>query len=121
MQCPNCGGINPDDGVYCSTCGAVLHPQPTARVPLEPIQNYLVWAILTTIFCCLPFGVVSIVYAAQVDGKVAAGDFIGARESSRNAKKWALVSLFCWLAAAMVVCLFYGAVIVGAGIKAGPR
>ena len=35
----------------------------------EYIPNNMVWAILTTLFCCLPFGIVSIVYAAQVDGK----------------------------------------------------
>ena len=29
-------------------------------------DNYLALAIISTIFCCLPFGVVSIVYATQV-------------------------------------------------------
>ena len=43
-----------------------------------PPPNYLVWAILTTIFCCLPFGIVSIVFAAQVNGKYAGGDYAGA-------------------------------------------
>lgn len=37
------------------------------------MPTYLAPAILTTIFCCLPFGIVSIVYAAQVNGKLAAG------------------------------------------------
>ena len=35
---------------------------------------------------------VSIVYAAQVNGKVAAGDRAGALESSRNARMWAWIS-----------------------------
>ncbi|WP_010343070.1 CD225/dispanin family protein, partial [Xanthomonas sacchari] len=26
------------------------------------VSNNLVWAILTTLFCCLPLGIVSIVY-----------------------------------------------------------
>jgi hypothetical protein len=51
-----------------------------------------VWAILTTIFCCLPFGIAAIVYAAQVDGKVAMGDHAGAVETSRKAKTWCWVS-----------------------------
>lgn len=46
------------------------------------IPNHLVWAILATLFCCLPGGIVSIVYAAQVNGKIAAGDLAGARDSS---------------------------------------
>lgn len=64
-----------------------LTPKPPGEVP-----NYLVWAILTTIFCCLPFGIVSIVYAAQVNGKLAAGDYAGAVASSNNAKRWAIIS-----------------------------
>ena len=45
------------------------------------VPNNLVWAILSTLFCCLPAGIVSIVYAAQVNGKLAAGDIAGAQES----------------------------------------
>ncbi len=58
----------------------------------EYVPNHLVWAILTTLFCCLPLGIVSIVHAAQVDGKRAAGDIAGARASSHQAKMWAIYS-----------------------------
>ena len=57
-----------------------------------PPPNYLVWSILTTILCCLPFGIISIIYAAQVNSKWMAGDYAGAQNSSRNAKIWAWVS-----------------------------
>jgi hypothetical protein len=60
--------------------------------PQVPPPNYLVWAILTTIFCCLPFGIVSIVFAAQVNSKWQAGDYDGAMNASKNAKIWAWVS-----------------------------
>lgn len=70
----------------------------------EYIPNHLVWAILTTLFCCLPLGIVSIVYSSQVDGKRAAGDLPGAYRASHNAKMWAIYSviigpvlLFVWL------------------------
>ncbi|MBB5878279.1 MULTISPECIES: CD225/dispanin family protein [Xanthomonas] len=56
------------------------------------VSNNLVWAILTTLFCCLPLGIVSIVYAAQVNTKLAAGDVTGARDSADKAKKWAIYS-----------------------------
>ena len=55
-------------------------------------SNHLVWAILTTLFCCLPAGIVSIVYAAQVNSKWTGGDYQGAVDSSRNARTWAIVS-----------------------------
>jgi predicted secreted protein len=57
-----------------------------------------VWAILSTIFCCLPLGIASIVFAAQVNSKWAAGDVAGAQESSNKAKQWAI-----WSAVAGVV------------------
>ena len=38
-------------------------PRPENYQPVRP-DNYLVVAILTTICCCMPFGIVSIVYAS---------------------------------------------------------
>jgi len=66
-----------------------------------------VWAILTTIFCCLPFGIVSIVYAAQVNGKWAAGDVAGANASAANAKKWAIVSAVVGIVGAVLYLIFF--------------
>ena len=48
--------------------------------------------ILTTVFCCLPFGIVSIVKASQVNGLWAQGRFAEAQASSDAAKKWAIWS-----------------------------
>ena len=77
------------------------------------VPNYLVQAILCTLFCCLPAGIVSIVYAAQVNSKLAVGDRAGAIQSSENAKKWAWVSFGVGLAAVVI----YIVVIVGAGVS----
>jgi len=54
---------------------------------VNPPKNYLVQSILVTIFCCLPLGVVGIVFAAQVNSKFAAGDVDGANQASADAKK----------------------------------
>ncbi|HRO62389.1 CD225/dispanin family protein [Thermomonas sp.] len=62
------------------------------------ISNNLIWAILATLFCCLPLGIVSIIYAAKVDGLVAAGNYAAAQEAADKAKSWAL-----WAAGAFVV------------------
>ncbi len=64
-----------------------VRPQPSGPKP----SNYLVWAILCTIFCCLPFGIVSIVYAAKVDNLWNAGQYNEAQEASRKAKVWLLI------------------------------
>ncbi len=55
------------------------------------IPNYLVQAILVTACCCMPAGVVSIVYAAQVNSQIASGNIAGAMQSSANAKMWAWI------------------------------
>lgn len=57
------------------------------------IPNYMVPAILATVFCCIPVGVVSIIFAAQVNGKIAAGDTAGAMEASRKAKMFMFVTI----------------------------
>ena len=110
MYCPQCGTEAEEGARFCAKCGRDIsnsseQPRPAHETreagPYAPnyrtenrphVPNHLVWAILSTIFCCLPTGVVSIVYAAQVNGLVIAGDFVGARESSEKAKTWAWVS-----------------------------
>lgn len=57
------------------------------------VPNYLIPAILATIFCCLPLGVVSIIFATQVNSKIAAGDVAGAAESSRKAKMFMFLAV----------------------------
>lgn len=78
----------------------------------KEIPNYLVQAILTTIFCGLPFGIVAIVYAAQVNGKVAAGDIAGAQAASKTAKTWCWVAFGCGLAGIILYFIFVGAAVV---------
>ena len=80
------------------------------------VPNYLVWAILTTIFCCLPAGIVSIVYAAQVNSKLAVGDYAGAQQSSKNARQWAIISA---VAGVVVIILYIVFVLVLGVVGAG--
>ena len=71
----------------------------------EYVPNYLVWAILATIFTFLPFGIVSIIYATQVNRKVDAGDIASARKASENAQMWAWLALGTGLAASALLSL----------------
>lgn len=93
MFCKKCGAPNDDLATMCSRCGASLGGP--VLMSGETVPNYLVWAILTTVFCCIPFGIVSIVYAAQVNAKLAGGDYRGAIDSSSKAKTWAIVAAVC--------------------------
>lgn len=80
----------------------------------SPPPNYLAFAIITTILCCLPFGIVSIIFAAQVNSKWAAGDFAGAQSSSKNAKTWAWVAFAIGISGVVIYLL----IILFAGVTA---
>ena len=74
---------------------------PFSSMPAQPKPaNYLVWAILATLLCCLPFGIVGIIFASQVDSKYSAGDYAGAQLASGRAKLWS------WLAFGVGLLLF---------------
>ena len=132
MICPQCRARNPENAKICVLCGGRLPraeagqaeppmedlrlaPRPVApdsapgygepwpgREPPEEIPSYLLQAILVTILCCWPAGIVSIVYAARVNGAVQRGDLVQARRLSRNARTWAWVSLWFGLAASAI-------------------
>lgn len=81
-----------------------------AYVPSTPKpSNFLVWAILSTIFCCLPFGIVSIVYASKVDGLWYAGKYVEAQDAASKARTWFWWSfgstLFFWIVYIILVCV----------------
>lgn len=59
-------------------------------------DNHLVWAILSTLFCCLPLGIVSIIYASKVDGLYRSGDVDGAQEAADNAMKYVKYGVICY-------------------------
>jgi uncharacterized membrane protein YvbJ len=119
MFCAQCGANNADGATFCSQCGgnllagAALAPRAGAAILPAGVNvpNYLVFAILATVLCCLPAGIPAIVYAAQVNGKLQAGDLTGAQSASNNAKMW------CWISFGLGLCVvvIYG-VIVAAGI-----
>lgn len=79
---------------------------PSPRVPTAdddpgaPVRTYLVPAVLATLFCCLPFGIASIVYAARARGQLAAGDRAGAAASAAKARTWFWVSAVAGLSVA---------------------
>ena len=87
--------------------------QPYGARPPMP-DTYLVWAILATLLCCLPFGIVSIVKASQVSSLYYQGNYAEARAASRAARNWAIASAVSSGAIVLVyVAVFFGAVLIG--------
>jgi hypothetical protein len=75
--------------------------------PGTTVPNYLVWAILATVLCCIPAGIPAIVYAAQVNQKLQFGDIAGAQAASNNAKMW------CWIAFGLGLATIAGSLLLG--------
>jgi hypothetical protein len=61
--------------------------------PQPPPKNYLIEAIISTVCCCVPLGIVAIVFAAKVDRLAAIGDHRGAQEAAGKAKLFAILAV----------------------------
>jgi len=67
----------------------VLAPE----VPASEVPDNLLMAILATVFCCVPFGIVAIVKASECKAQRARGDRQAALSYSASARKWSLAAI----------------------------
>lgn len=116
--CDNCGKEIHEGFEACWNCGISRNGPAAAEQQTsedagevapgqttDGVRTYLTEAILVTIFCCTPFGIVAIVYAAMAKGKLEAGDYAGASELANKAKTWCLVSLILGMVAIAIYVL----------------
>ena len=75
--------------------------------PVRP-NNYLALAIISTICCCLPLGIVSIVYSTKVNTAYDAGNYAEAESNSKNAKTWGIVSVAVALVGIVIYLMIFG-------------
>jgi hypothetical protein len=81
----------------------------TATVP-----NYLVPAIIS-IFCCWPLAIPAIIFATQVNSKLAAGDTAGAEDSSKKAKMFSFIAIGLGLLGILIYVIM---LVLGVGLSA---
>ena len=101
------GGPATQDPVWSAPTGG------DARGQMPP--NHLVWSILTTLLCCLPFCIVAIVYSSKVEPRFLGADIAGVQHASAKAKLW------CWISFGSVlilVAIFFAIGLLGAGAEA---
>lgn len=132
MFCPKCGTQNNEEDIYCLQCGHRLPestpasayrssgppPPPgfgaagSSQTSVAHPESHLLKAILVTLFCCLPLGIASIVYAAKVDGAWERGNHAEAVQYAEKANNFANWSIGIGL----VFGIFYFLIAVGAGL-----
>ena len=92
-QAPNYGQQN--QGYYQQNNFNGMPQKPVNWVP------YLILSIISTLCCCLPFGVVGIVFSAKINSAMMAGNFEEAQNNAKMARIWIIVSfaigLLTWL------------------------
>ncbi len=88
-------------------------PPPPTGEPAN-VPNYLIPAILS-LFCCWPLSIVAIIFAAQVNGKVAAGDIQGAMDASKKAKLFSFIAIGIGL---VVGVIYLALTLLGVGLGA---
>jgi len=92
-------------------------PPPTGGSATVP--NYLVPSIIS-IFCCWPLAIPAIIFATQVNGKVAAGDIAGAQDASKKAKMFSYIALGIGILE-IIFGIIYVVFIVGIAALSGSR
>ena len=87
-------------------------PPPPSSAPAT-VPNNMVLAIIATVVsviaCCLPHGLVALIFALQVNKKAEAGDIDGATKAAKQAKMFAWISIIVavvWFAVGMIFGLF---------------
>ena len=103
MFCSKCGQQIADGATFCPHCGNGL---PAAAVG-EKVNTWLIPSVLVTMFCCLPLGIVSIIYAAGANDALSKGDFQLAREKASGAKTWFFVALACGILSNLLGIFFW--------------
>ncbi len=80
--------------------------------PTRP-NNYLALAIVSTILCCIPAGIVSIVYSTKVNSEYDKGNYQAAENASKNAKTWGFVAVGVALVGWIIYIAFFGLAFLG--------
>ena len=93
MFCTKCSTEISNKAEACPQCGVPIAGQKATTASPVVVSNHMVLAVLTTVFCCLIGGIISIVYASKVNTKLAQGDIAGAQAASKTALLWIIINL----------------------------
>ncbi|RLD89930.1 MAG: CD225/dispanin family protein [Bacteroidetes bacterium] len=85
----------------------MINEEEDKKALIRPPQSYLTQAILVTVFCCMPLGIVGIINAAKVESRFYAGDKEGAERASKEAKRWTNIGFWIGISGMAIIPNFY--------------
>jgi len=81
--------------------------------PVPPMPPTYLWqSVVVLLLCCLPLGVVALVFATQVSSRHESGDYAGAVDASGRARTWATVA---FIAGLLFYVLYSFLIVIGVG------
>src|SRR5207247_2556910 len=89
-------------------------PPPASGGGTATVPNYIVPAIIS-IFCCWPLAIAAIIFASQVNSKLAAGDVAGAEDASKKAKMFSFIAIGLGV---LLILIYVIMMILGVGLSA---
>lgn len=85
--------------------------QSTSQTPPPMPDNHLVMAIIVTIVCCLPLGIVAVIKANKVNSLYITGQYLAAQQAADDAKKWSYIAMATGIVGGIIYGIFYFVVI----------
>lgn len=90
---PGPGSARPVGGERAPAPTPAAHDGATAVPSGDRPDPWLWQSIVATVLCCLPAGIVAIVYAAQAQGALNSANLPLAHEKADKARTWTLISI----------------------------
>ncbi|XP_033124523.1 proline rich transmembrane protein 1B-like [Anneissia japonica] len=88
-----------------------MQPVTNVTVVRTKTNNFLGMAIFVTLCCCLPFGIVGIVYSVDSSSRFDRGDDAGTLSAASSAKNWSIAGLVCGIVFIIVYIILYATVL----------
>ncbi len=93
-------------------CAGNYDRSPGCASESSSINDYLLWNVLATLFCCMPCGIAGIVFSCQCNSAKGRGDFATASQRAQTAKTlfWVSFGLGLFAVVAYLFVILLGSV-----------
>ena len=110
--CPQCGKPVADDVTFCPNCGAPIQSQPVRNTQsAQPVaqmpKDYIVWSILSILFCFWPLGIYALILGNDVKNLWNAGRYQEAQDKSASSKKMNVICLIIGIVKWLFLIVFF--------------